>query len=754
MNRFSLVGAFGLVTLLSAENPPPVTAKPAPPAAATNPASKPASPAGASKGENGAKLLAGHLVVQDLKTGKDVVLNFANAKLYDVVQQVARVLGLNYVIDPAVKDAPVRLFMNGGLEKDSLLDVLGLALKLHGIGVVRNGDFLEVVPLSSVTTRSAVPLYFGTQPPEITGESFVVAQILPLKFLDTDSFAGFAKEFMSQDGRLVTDKGRNLVIVMDYLQHLRRVLDYAEWMDRPPFNQKKLALFRLKNASPDRLLKELEPVLKAQNMPIGTSALQLVPIQSLNALLLVAQADEWVPEVKTWLDRLDETPRSEEGELFVVQLRFAKAESVYPLLAQVLKIPGGGAITRTANALPSTSLGSARPFGTPTSPLGSASSPISNPVGGAGSPLGGASATSQVAQVVSSAPQVGSAGQMSNGPLSPGASVIVDPDNNALLVFGTRRDFSLIESAVDKLDRMPRQVLIEATILDLSMTGDFEFGFSGFLKKNYTASETNLAGNPIAVGRDFRIDRTDAQSPFTYTGLFTTRAGLVNLILSAKDSKKNVNVVSQPRVWALDNHPARLLVQDQIPIPVNTFIPGTGTGTGSSGYSVTNAQYLDTGLNLTVTPHINGNGVIRLEIQQEISSSSALETLGTGSSAIQAPRISRRSLSTEMIAPSGATVVLGGLVSQNSTLTSDGLPFLNRIPLLRSLFGSTSRVKQKSELVILLTTEVVSDTDSLDRVTMEVRKRVNQVMERMSGLFDGTVPPRPDFPRQHRTEEK
>lgn len=150
-----------------------------------------------------------------------------------------------------------------------------------------------------------------------------------------------------------------------------------------------------------------------------------------------------------------------------------------------------------------------------------------------------------------------------------------------------------------------------------------------------------------------------------------------------------------------------------------------------------------------MTPHINANGVIRLEIQQEISSSSGLETLGSGSLAIQAPRISRRSLSTEMIAPSGSTVILGGLVRQDSALITEGIPFLNRIPGLRHLFGSTRRVNQKSELVILLTPEVVTDTDSLDRVTMEVRNRVNQIVDRMSGPFDSTVPPRPGSPRQH-----
>jgi len=718
----------------------------------------------------GPKLLAGPVIVRDEKTGKDIVLNFSNAKVLDVVQQVARVLGLNYVVDPAVKDVSIRLFMNGRLEKDCLLDILGLALKLHGVSLVKNGDFIEVVPLSSTTTRSAIPLYFGTQPPENAGDSFVVAQIIPLKYLDTESFAGFAKEFMSQDGRLIQYKGRNLVIVMDYVQHLKRVLDYVEWMDRSPFNQKKIALFKLKGTSPDRLLKELEPVLKAQNVPVGTGALQLIPINSLNAVFLVSQAEEWIPEVKAWVDRFDQAPpRSEDGEFFVLHVRFAKAETIYPLLAQVLKLPGGmiGG-SRSASGLPASSLGPARQFGTPTSPLGSAlssfgttSSTLGMQSGSSGEPTPTQSSTATLHGLTAANPgaAMGSGGPptltstpgaslpvtpSNGGPLSNGASVTVDPDNNALLIFGTRKDYSLIESAVEKLDRMPRQVLIEATIMDLSMAGDFEFGLSGFLQKRYNSADTNLAGDSTALANDYKIVRPDSTAAFTYTGLFTSRLGLVNLILSAHDSKKNVNVVSQPRIWALDNRPSRLLVQDQIPIPVNTYVPGTGISNGSgNGYTVTNAQYLDTGLNLTVTPHINGNGVIRLEIQQEISSSSGLETLGSGSAAIQAPRVSRRSLTTEMVAPSGSTVILGGLVSQTTTHTTDGLPFINRIPFLRNLVGTTSRANQKSELVILLTPQVVVDAEALDQVTLEVRKRVEQAIDRMSGPFDTLLPPKP-----------
>lgn len=693
-----------------------------------------AAQAPADQGEKKPKVqpLAGEPLPPD-KAGQDVVFNFANAKLYDVIQQVARLSGLNYTIDPAVKDGPVRLYMHGKLERGGLQEVLALALKLHGVSVVRNGDFLEFAPLQSAASRAATPLYLGTQLPE-GSDSLPATQIIPLKFLDADAFAGFAKEFISRDGRMMVDKGRNLVVALDYLQNLRRVLDFVELMDKQPFEQKKVALFRLKNASPDRLLKELEPILKAANVPVGTGALQLLPIQSLNGVLLISSASEWIPDIKAWLERFDESPRSEEGELFILPIRHAKAESIHPLLVQTLRLQGAAAPARPAPALSSPALGPARTFGQ-SGPSGFTAPGLPAP------------APAPVPAAPQAAPTAPAAAIPSgSGPLSPAATLTVDPDNNALLVFGTPRDFALIQSAVEKLDQMPRQVLLEATILDLTLTGEFELGLSGFLQQHYNPSDVRLEGSPEGVNysRDTRIDRGASDAAFTFTGVFSSRYGLLKAILSAKDSRRNANVISQPRLWALDNRPARLLVQDQIPIPVNTFIPGTTTGTGSQGYSVTNVQYLDTGLNLTVTPHINGSGVIRLELQQEISSSTGFETLGSGQSQIQAPRISRRTLSTELMAPDGATVVLGGLIRQDRSEVSVGLPGLNRIPILRHLFSSRRTVNQKTELVILLTPKVVSTPEQLDRVAGEFKERLARAIGRT--WWEKAVPPVPGTP--------
>ncbi|WP_306591286.1 type II secretion system secretin GspD [Geothrix sp. 21YS21S-4] len=716
----------------------PSFAQVVPPQPVPQPGQAPAPNSGAPPVAGPKKPVAGQLIVRD-KAGKDVLLNFANAKLYDVIQQVARVAGLNYTVDPAVKDGPVRLFMNGRLEEDGLLDVLSLALKLHGVAMVRNRDFLEFVPLNAATGRSASPLFVGTQPLEGMGESFLVTQVLPLKFLDAEGFGGFAKDFLSHDGKALPDKNRNLLILMDYVQNIRRVMDFADLMDKQPFEQRKLAFFRLKNASPDRVQKELEPLLKAAGVPVGTGALQLLPVSSLNGLLLISQATEWMGEVKSWIERFDEVPQTEDGEIFVLPVRYAKAETLYPLLTQVLRLPVGGmSISKNSN-LTNAALPAPRSFGSPTNSLGGTL---------------GAYPPSQTQGTAVQAPQPASTSTAVTpslsqpGPLSPGVTISVDPDNNALVIFGPRRDYALIQAAVEKLDQVPRQVLIEATILDLSMTGEFELGLSGFIQSRFAPADVNVNSLPTPANKyDWRVDRTSSSGPFTFSGVAVSGSQLLGVLLSVKDSKSNVNVVSQPRIWALDNRPARLLVQDQIPVPVNTFIPGSGTGTGSSGYSVTNAQYLDTGLNLTVTPHINGSGTIRLEINQEISSSSGFETLGSGDSAIQAPRISRRSLSTELIAQDGATVILGGLVRQDSTHTTTGVPFFNRIPLLRNLLGSTRKVNTKSELVIMMTPRVISQAEDIDRVTHEIRERVDHAIRRMNGMFETLLPPSPSDPR-------
>lgn len=673
--------------------------------------------------------MSGELVapVKGKADSEDVQFNFSNARLFDVIQQIAQLEGLNYVIDPALKDGTVRIFMNGKLKRNTALDVMGLALKLNGVSVVRNGDFLEFTALPAAASRAATPLVYGSRPVDGLGESFPVTHILPLRFLDVEAFAAFAKEFLSPDGRVTVDKAKNHVILVDYLQQIRRVLAFAELMDRQPFESRKLALFRLKNASPDRLLKDMEPILKAAQVPVGTSALQILPLQSLNALLVVTQTGEWIPDLKGWIERFDEAPRSEDGEIFVLPLRHAKADAVYPLLTQVLRLQAGSAPVRSSPPLANTMLQPARAFGQ--SPF-----PSMNTVGG-NNGVPGSNIPPQ-AVVVPTAPPPTPSGSASilpaaaaNGPLSPSASITVDVDNNSLLIFGNRSDFTLIESAVSKLDLMPRQVLLEATILDINLSGEFEFGFSGYLREHFNPEDVNVNGfTGGTLNRDIRVDRPTTDAAFTYTGMFTSRFGLLKMVMSAKDSRTLTNVISQPRLWALDNRPARLLVQDQIPIPVNTYIPGYGTGTGSSGYSVTNVQYLDTGLSLTVTPHINASGVIRLEIQQEISNSTGTETIGSGSSQIQAPRVSRRTLSTELITQSGATVVLGGLIQQNRTDVSVGLPLINRIPLIRNLFSSTRKVNQKSELVILLTPLIVSSPEDVDEVTRELKGRVSRAI--------------------------
>lgn len=660
---------------------------------------------------------------------EDFQFNFSNARLFDIIQQIARLEGLNYSIDPTLKDGTVRIFMNGKLKRNTALDVMGLALKMNGVSVIRNGDFLEFVPLPGGVTRAATPLVYGARPVDGVGDSFPVTHLLPLRFLDVDAFAVFAKEFLSQEGKASVDKGKNLLILVDYLQQIRRVLAFAELMDRQPFEARKLALFRLKNSSPDRLIKELEPLLKAAQVPIGTGALQILPLQSLNALLVITQTSEWIPDLKAWIERFDEAPHSTEGEIFVLPLRHAKAEAVYPLLTQVLKLQSGAAPARPLPALSNPALQPAKAFGQSPFPSMNAG----NSQMGQGSVLQPSSILASSSPTSQSAPPAAASSASataSAGPLSPGASITVDADNNALLIFGSRSDFSIIESAVAKLDLMPRQVLIEATIMDINLTGEFEFGFSGFLKEHFNPADVNVSdfkgGN---LSRDIRVDRPDADSAFTYTGMFTSRFGLLKLVMSAKDSRKLANVISQPRLWALDNRPARLMVQDQIPIPVNTYVPGYGgSGTASSGYSVTNVQYLDTGLNLTVTPHINGSGVIRIELQQEISNSTGFDTIGSGTSQIQAPRVSRRTLSTELIVENGATVVLGGLVRQDKNDVNVGLPFLNRIPILRSLFSSQRKVDQKSELVILLTPRIISAPEDVDEVTRELKGRVNRAI--------------------------
>jgi general secretion pathway protein D len=251
------------------------------------------------------------------------------------------------------------------------------------------------------------------------------------------------------------------------------------------------------------------------------------------------------------------------------------------------------------------------------------------------------------------------------------------------------------------MDKPPRQVLIEATLAEVALNNDLKYGVNWFFESG--SSDVIFSGN-----------KSRAISPvFPGFSVVHSAASGAKAALNALSSVTDVNVISSPKVMVLNNHTGMIQVGDQVPVVVRS-----SQGTGSENAPVVNnVEFRDTGVILNITPHINAGGLIVLEIEQEVS-----EVAETKSSGIDSPTIQQRKIKTTVAIQNGETIALGGLIRETSTNSKSGIPILKDIPLLGNVFSTTSKVKRRTELIILITPRIVNNVHEM-RGTLDDMKQ-------------------------------
>ena len=284
-----------------------------------------------------------------------------------------------------------------------------------------------------------------------------------------------------------------------------------------------------------------------------------------------------------------------------------------------------------------------------------------------------------------------------------------DDTNNAILVFGTPREYAVIEDALRKLDVPPMQVMIEAAITEVSLTDDLRFG----LQWNF------IEGNENAVLTDSTTGTGLVRDVPGFSFLFGN-AGSLTGVLNALEGKTKVNVVSAPKLMVINNQTASLQVGNQVPV-----LTQNSTATIDPNAPIINAiEYRDTGVILKITPRVNGSGLVLLDISQEVSDVLSSRASGSG---IDSPTISTRRVSTTVAVQDGEVLALGGLIRNVQTRDKQGIPFLSQIPIIGGLFGRQVDATDKIELVILLKPRVIRTIDDARAVTEELRNKIRSL---------------------------
>ena len=297
--------------------------------------------------------------------------------------------------------------------------------------------------------------------------------------------------------------------------------------------------------------------------------------------------------------------------------------------------------------------------------------------------------------------------------------IIADEPNTSVIIVASAQDYEVILPVIEQLDVMPLQVLIDATVVQVTLTDELKYGISWYL--NNGNSQTILgAAIPVAAA-------------VTTGGLSTFyNAGSVKAILTAEALLDNVNIISSPSLMVLNNQKARINVGNQVPISTgSTSVPLAGGGTNNATFAQSNTiQYKDTGVTLEVSPRVNANGLVIMKLKQVVSDvvqNTVKEGKTDTATQQQSPTISKKEITSSVAVADGETIVLGGLISDTITDNKSGVPFFYQLPIIGSLFGATTKIDIKTELVILITPRVVKSKQDSRVISNEFKRKLTSI---------------------------
>lgn len=646
----------------------------------------------------------------------DITLNFVNADVREVVRSVlGATLGLNFSIDQNVAGV-VTLQTSRPIARNAVLPTLETILKQNGVALVRSDGLIQVMPAKVAVLSGGAP--------RLSRRSFslgagFMARIVPLRYASPLAMADILKPFASPDGILRIDAERNLLILAGTQEELATLSEIVDMFDVDWFAGTSFALVKLEHAEPKDLVKDLESVFGNMEKGPLAGSVRFMPLDRISSILIVTPKPQYLDKAKEWIERLDVGSDAIERRLYVYRVQNIQATDLAEVLGRVFTSGGSsrpGAPQTGALAPGRRPITLASRMPSLTEPASAATTPTRTGITPSTQTTTAQRSTS-AAERLSTQPRTAAATPTGGGRTQAPSSgvfgndqirIIADDLNNTLLVMATAAEYRQIEAAIKKLDVVPLQVSIEATIAEVTLNDELRYGVQWFLRAG--DSSFTLSGNSNGS--------VAPQLPgFAYV---LSAGNTANVVLDALDSITTVNLLSSPNLLVKDNRTATIEVGDQVPIATST----TQAVTAENAPVTNTVQLKNTGILLSVTPRVNSSGLVSLDIEQEVSDAKKTESSG-----IDSPTISQRRIVSSVVVHDGQTIALGGLIQNSTNHSKSGLPVLSDIPILGALFGGTSKSFDRRELLVLITPRVVRNREEAQRVTDELRSKIHVLTE-------------------------
>lgn len=668
-------------------------------------------------------------------------LNFDNSPIASVAKVVlGDILGVGYVIDPRVQ-GNISLSSGRPIPKSDVAFALENALRIGGVALVRDDTGYRLMPQQDAVGTGAADASDRMTP----GYGITV---VPLQYVSAQTVIKLVDSFATKQGMVRADTSRNLILVQGSGSERRNAVDLVLSFDADFLKGQSVGVFPVQNSNPGPIIAELEKIVDSGEGGMTQNLIKFQSIARMNAVLAVTRRPELLKRVETWIRRLD-TTNSGRSAVHVYRVKFGDSKQIARVLNDVFGSGGtSGAATSpldgaSGTIAPGSGIAASSSGGSALSRLSAApassSSGFSSNAGGRAA--NGASADTSSGQAgygASASAQGGtslfdSAGAGQNtgrggagaGNLLDGVRITADSVNNTLLIYASQEQYRIIEQTIREIDQPQLQVAIDATIAEVTLTDDLQYGVQSYimsrdvgLKPNTGSFGYNGATSVAAAAADVVLQRAIPGFNFLVGSAQTPRA-----VLNALHAVTDVKVLSNPSVVVIDNQIATLQVGDEIPIQTGSATVLTGNNTIAN-----TTDYRSTGIILRVVPRINANGNVRLDVEQEISNpvsnSSGSRSSSTSTNSLT-PTVSTRKVRSSVAVASGQTVLLAGLISDTQTKARAGIPGLDQIPGLGEVvFGQTDKQVRRTELIIFIRPQIIRDGADAHFIAEELRTKL------------------------------
>ncbi len=619
-----------------------------------------------------------------------IIFNFDDADLYEVIKTMAELLEINYIVDPGIQ-GKVTIHTARKLKKTDLFPVFSEILAVNGLTAMKEGKLYKIVPMKD-SPRMPMDAVFTLGQKDVPPMNRVIIQIIPLQYISTEEMTKLLTPFLSSGGTIVASVPTNTLVVVDRGANILKILQLVGTFDVNLLDRVYYRFYPLEYLDAE----EVAAIVKEFTASYAGSSgemVKFIALERLNTLLAVSTTPEVFDKIEELVRQIDIVDESVAARIFIYFVKNGGANELATLLNNVLtgketnkqeKKKAGGESSVPGNPFSKAKIAEKK------------------------AETKAAKAGESTKKETSGKKTAGAPGEGS-GTLMGEVTITPDEVRNALIIESTPADYKIIEGILKKIDIMPRQVLIEATIAEVTLDSSTQFGVEYAFGQGAGSAGAGFMATLGSGGLKYSVG--------------VTNKWFVELNTLA--SKGKLNVISSPHVLASDNQEAKIDVSREIPLASGSTTVNTGTT-----LSETTIEYRDTGVILSVTPHINERGLVTMDISEEVSNYEGDMAVGrqVGDAKAVYPVFSKRVVKTTLTVGHGQTIAIGGLIKDREKVETRGLPCLIDIPVVKYLTGNWSKETEKIELIVLITPRVVDDMDDVEAVTNEFKQKVQSVM--------------------------